>query len=68
MLDSYSTSMMHLIGSAFVISNCGVDMRDENKILSQLKTLYVISLVKIFEDLNYLLNLIYFMIYILFYS
>jgi len=48
MLDSYSTSMMHLIGSAFVVSNCGVDMRDENKVLSQLKTLYVTSLVKIF--------------------
>lgn len=56
MLDSYSTSMMHLIGSVFVVSNCGVDMRDENKVLSQLKTLYVTSLVKIFVDFNSLLS------------
>jgi len=56
MLDSYSSSIMDLIGSAFVFSNCGVDMRDENKVLSQLKTLYVNSLVKIFVNLNFLLN------------
>lgn len=57
MLDSYSTSMIYLISSAFVVSNCSVDMEDENKVLKQLKTLYVTNLVKIFAYLN--LNLFY---------
>lgn len=68
MLDSYSTAMIHLMSSAFVVSKCCVDMKDENKVLKQLKTLYVTNLVKIFAILSYLFSLIYFMNCILFYS
>jgi len=51
-LDSYSTSMIYLMSSVFVVNNCCVDMEDENKVLKQLKTLYVTNLVKIFANLN----------------
>ena len=62
MLDDYSTSIKYLKGSVFVISNCCVDMHDENKVLKQLKTLYVTNLVNMFVNLNNLfgwLNLFY---------
>jgi len=55
-LDSYSTSMIYLMSSAFVVSNCCVDMEDENKVLKQLKTLYVTNMVKIFANLNCLFS------------
>jgi hypothetical protein len=45
MLDSYSTSIKYLIASTFVVSNCHVDMEEENKVLKQLKKLYETNLV-----------------------
>lgn len=55
-LDSYSTSMIYLMSSVFVVSNCCVDMEDENKVLKQLKTLYVTNLVKILANFNCLFS------------
>lgn len=51
LLDNYSTCTKTLIASEFVVSNyCSVDTHD-NKILKELKTLYVSNLVKISVDL-----------------
>lgn len=57
MLDDYSTSIKYLKGSVFVISNCCVDMHDENKVLKQLKTLYVTNLSNFNEYLKYIQKL-----------
>lgn len=56
MLDSYSTTMIYFMGSAFVVSNCCVDMHDEYKVLNQLKTLYVTNLVMVFANFKCLLS------------
>ncbi|XP_022172006.1 structural maintenance of chromosomes protein 5 isoform X2 [Myzus persicae] len=57
MLDSYSTTMIYFMGSAFVVSNCCVDMHDEYKVLNQLKTLYVTNLSNFSEYLKYIQKL-----------
>ncbi|KAL4131729.1 hypothetical protein QTP88_009002 [Uroleucon formosanum] len=57
MLDSYSTAMIHLMSSAFVVSKCCVDMKDENKVLKQLKTLYVTNLSNFSDYLKYIQKL-----------
>ncbi|XP_016657266.1 structural maintenance of chromosomes protein 5 [Acyrthosiphon pisum] len=57
MLDSYSTSMIYLMSSAFVVNNCCVDMEDENKVLKQLKTLYVTNMSNFSDYLKYIQKL-----------
>lgn len=54
LLDKYATSTKLLVASAFIFSNCCVDLREENKMLKQLKNLYVKNLVNTFEYLNIL--------------
>lgn len=51
LLNEYSTCTKTLIASAFVVTHCSVDTLNDNKILKELKTLYVSNLVKIFVDL-----------------
>lgn len=51
LLDKFSTSTKTLIASAFIVSYCSVDTLNDNKILKELKSLYVSNLVKIFVDL-----------------
>ncbi|XP_026817249.1 structural maintenance of chromosomes protein 5 [Rhopalosiphum maidis] len=57
MLDSYSTSIKYLIASTFVVSNCHVDMEEENKVLKQLKKLYETNLNNFNEYLKYIQKL-----------
>lgn len=54
LLDKYATSTKLLVASAFIISNCCVDLREENKTLKQLKDLYVKNMVNTFEYFNIL--------------
>lgn len=54
LLDKYATSTKLLVASVFIVSNCCVDLREENKTLKQLKNLYVKNLVNILKYLNIL--------------
>lgn len=48
MLDNYATFLKSLVASAFAIKNCCVDLHDENKVLKQLRALYVTNMVMMF--------------------